>query len=65
MDRIAVADITDTDTRPAGWWTSADGQGQIDMTGTMLAEAKAELLAQCANDEQRAGILAGYLQVLA
>jgi hypothetical protein len=63
-DSITVRDITDTDTRPAGSWTSADGQGQMDMTGSTLAEARATLLGQCADDEQREGILAGSLEVV-
>jgi hypothetical protein len=63
-ETITVADITETDTRPAGWWTSEDGQGGYDMSGDTLAQAKRTLLDQCADDEQRAGILAGRIQVL-
>lgn len=61
MTSILVANILDTDTRPAGWWT--DGQGHLDMRGDTLAEAKAELLAQCTSDDQRAQVLAGSIEV--
>lgn len=63
-DQIPVRDIADTDTRGAGWWISADGQGQMDMTGTSLAEARRQMIDQCADDEQREAILAGSLEVL-
>lgn len=61
---ITASDIKADDTRPAGWWTSEDGQGSLDMTGATLAEAVATLLGQCADDEQRANILAGSIEVL-
>lgn len=61
---IIVRDILDTDTRPAGWWNSADGQGAIDMTGATLAEAKRELLGQCGTDAEGEEILAGRLQII-
>lgn len=48
-------------------WISADRQGDIDMSGEYAAtdrhaaieEACRELLDQCGDDDQRAGILAG------
>lgn len=61
---ILVRDVLDTDTRPAGWWNSADGQGVIDMTGSTLAEAKRELLSQCGEDGDGEKILAGRLEIL-
>jgi hypothetical protein len=64
-ETITVADIAETDTRPAGFWTSEDGQGSYDMTGDTLAQAKQTLLDSCADDEQRAAILAGRIQILA
>ena len=45
----------------AGWWISADGW--YDMHGATVAEAVAELLAQCADDDDRAGVYAGTLEV--
>ena len=54
-----TADRTDIVT----FWVSADGQGSIDMTGATAAEALAELLAQCGEDDQRDAILAGAFQV--
>jgi len=46
-----------------GWWTSADGSGCLDMVGATVAEAVAEMLAQCADDDDRAGVYAGTLEV--
>ena len=60
---ILVSDILPTDARWAGWWTSADGEGEIDMTGLTLAEARAELLDQGGPVWQE-GILAGSIQIL-
>ena len=62
---ILASDILPTDNRAAGWWVSADKQGSLDMTGATLAEAVADLLAQCATDTERAGILAGSIEILA
>ena len=53
-----------SDARPAGWWTSEDGQGALDMRGATLGRALAELLGQCSGAAERAGILAGTLEVL-
>lgn len=39
-------------------------QGSIAMHGVTLAEARAELLNQCADDDQIARILAGSIEVL-
>lgn len=67
MDTIAtilVADIASTDTRTAGYWTSADGQGSVSMHGATLAEARAELLTQRSTDGERERILAGRLDIL-
>ena len=64
-ETIPARDIDPTDGRPAGWWAPADGQGEMDMTGCTVAEALAEMLGQCADDEQREGLLSGSLQVLA
>jgi hypothetical protein len=47
-----------------GWWTSADGSGQLDMTGLTVEQAIAELLEMvCSNDEDRAAIMAGTIEV--
>ena len=47
-----------------GWWTSADGSGCLDMSGATVAEAVAEILAQCGDDEEeRAEVYAGTLEV--
>jgi hypothetical protein len=40
------------------YWTSADGQAEIEVRGTK-AQARAELLRQCSDNKQRAAILAG------
>jgi Asp/Glu/hydantoin racemase len=42
-------------------WTSEDGQADIEVSGTE-AEAREELLGQCANDVERAAILAGSFE---
>ncbi len=64
MITIPVRNVLDTDTRAAGFWTSADRQATIDMRGATLAEARKELLAQCATDEERAAMLAGSIEVM-
>lgn len=47
-----------------GWWTSADRSGCLDMVGATVAEAVAEILAQCGDDEEeRADVYAGTLEV--
>lgn len=46
-----------------GWWTSVDGSGCLDMTGATVIDAVAELLAQCADDTERAAVYAGSLEV--
>ena len=47
-----------------GWWTSADGSGQLDMTGATVAEAVAEMAAQCGgDDDQLADLMAGTIEV--
>lgn len=53
-----------TSTALVGWWTSADGQGSIDMTGATAQVAVEELLRQCASDEARADILGGAFDLL-
>jgi len=45
------------------YWTSKDGQSSIDMSDATEKEAWAELLEQCGSEEERAGILAGTLEV--
>ena len=60
---ILVSAILPTDTRWAGWWLSSDGEGEIDMTGLTLAEARDELLDQGGPVWQE-GILAGSIQIL-
>lgn len=62
MTTIPVRNILDTDTRAAGWWHSADGQGHLDMRGATLAEARHDLLAQCGEERQREAILAGRIE---
>ncbi len=50
-------------------WVSADRQGSIDMSGTYEADSRHdaveaachELLAQCGDDDERMGILAGTI----
>lgn len=64
IDTIRCSDITDTDAREAGWWTSEDGQREIDMTGATLSEAVREMVDQCGSDEERAAILAGTIQIV-
>ncbi len=59
----AVRDIASDEQAAAGWWTSEDGQGQLDMTGCTGAAAVAELLTQCATDSDREAILAGTLEL--
>jgi hypothetical protein len=46
-----------------GWWTSADGSGQLDMTGATVEQAVAEMAAQCADDDQLADLMAGNIEV--
>jgi hypothetical protein len=60
---ILVSDIPPADARKAGWWFASDSQGEVDMTGLTLAEARAELLDQ-AGKAGAAGILAGSIQIL-
>lgn len=48
----------DQDQATVTFWTSADGQAEIEVCGT-VEEALAELLGQCADDGQREAILAG------
>lgn len=56
--------LRDYPTAAAGWWTSADGSGQLDMTGLTVEETVAELLKMvCSNDEDRAAIMAGTIEV--
>ena len=62
-DKILTTDIADDDARLAHAWISADGQKLLDMVGSTLAEAKAEMLGQCGTDEQRANILAGSIEI--
>lgn len=45
------------------FWRSADGQSAIDMSGSTVPEAVAELLEQCRTTEQRASILDGSLEL--
>lgn len=44
-------------------WTSADGQGAIDMEGYTAADAVAILLGQCASDDERTRILGGTFTI--
>ena len=56
--------LRDYPTAAAGWWTSADGSGQLDMTGATVAEAVAEMAAQCGgDDDQLADLMAGTIEV--
>lgn len=57
------ATAASSDSRPVTSWLSSDRQGEIDMTGATAAEALRELLAQCATDDEREGILAGSFVV--
>lgn len=56
MNRIA-ADTASTAIVTA--WISADGQDSLPMAGATVDQARAELLDQCATDEERASIVAG------
>jgi hypothetical protein len=51
-------------TAPVAFWTAADGQRDLDMAGITAAEAVEMLLDQCADDEQREGILDGSFTVV-
>ena len=55
--------LRDYPTAAAGWWTSADGSGQLDMTGATVEQAVAEMAAQCADDDQLADLMAGTIEV--
>jgi hypothetical protein len=56
------------------YWTSEDGQSSLDMGSVsdyssiskegIAAEALAELVGQCTDDEQVAGILAGNIAIV-
>ena len=50
-----AADSTDIVT----FWVSGDGQGSLDMSGMTAADALAELLAQCSDADDAAGVMAG------
>jgi hypothetical protein len=65
IDTIRCSDITETDTRSVTWWTSADRRRELDMTGSTAAEALAELMGQCTDDEQRTSILSGTMALAA
>lgn len=43
------------------YWISADRQSSMNLGNMSLDQARAELLAACTDDEQRAGIDAGHL----
>lgn len=67
MDTIAtilVADIGPTDTRTAGYWISADGNGSVAIHGAKLGEARDILLSLCSTDAEREAILAGRIDIL-
>ena len=55
-DTNTTATTATTDTL---YWTSADGQRSIDMSGATEEEALRVLLEQCATAAERAAILAG------
>ena len=57
-DRLPASSAADS-TAIVTYWISADGQGSYDMYGMTAADALAELLGQCGEDDQRDGILAG------
>jgi hypothetical protein len=57
-------DIDNHDGRDAGWWTSADGQRQLDMTGHTVSSAVEELLTQCADADEADAILEGTLEAV-
>lgn len=65
MTTIPASTASTASTATVSFWRSADGQSAIDMSGATAAEALAELLGQCATDEERAGILAGSFVVVA
>jgi hypothetical protein len=59
-----VADIKNNNDIMVGHWVSEDSQSSIDMTGMSAPMAFAELYTMCADDEQRANILAGSFEVV-
>lgn len=59
-ERIATAKAQhDHIKRDEMHWQSADGQREIDMSGMSPADALAELLNQCTDDEEEASVMAG------
>ena len=61
-DAVPCSEILIGDSRPAGWWGSADG-GSLDMRGLTLGGALVELLDQCGEEYQRREIMAGWITV--
>ncbi len=45
------------------YWTSEDGQASIDMSGLTAKDALDELIGECADDIEEAGILAGSFEL--
>jgi hypothetical protein len=52
------------DPRPAGWWSSATGDGLLDMTGDAVGDALVELLAASSDPDDHAEIRAGTIEIL-
>lgn len=59
---VAIA-LRDYPTSLCGYWTSADGAGCLDMAGATVAEAVAELLAQCSSEADRRDLLSGTIEI--
>ena len=60
---VPAREVRPDDDRPAEWWMSLDGQSGLDVRGLPAGDARALLLSQCADDEQRERILSGTITI--
>lgn len=60
---IPCSEIDINDDRPTAYWVSADRQSSLDMRGTTLAEALAELTRDSVDEYCRAEALAGFMAI--